>query len=462
MNFPIFLLAFFLFPARAALPPPPDPRISVEARAFKPGEIILVNVEGHDPKRAPEAVLNGQALQFFPAASSGTWLAFAGLDLESSTGPAVLSAVLRAPGSPPVKKSEILSIAAADFPVVRLHVDQKFVTPDKNDAERAEGEAARLHRLFAHGEEKRLFEGRFDPPIPGALTGHFGERRIFNESPRAPHSGMDLKASHGKPVRAPASGRVVLADPLFYSGNTLVIDHGLGLTTLYAHLSGMAVKAGDMVKKGQLIGKVGASGRVTGPHLHWALKFHSARIDPYSLTYLDLDAKLRPRAADPLRRSSFCASADLPPEPKWGKDSAGLRARARALKPAYAPGEAISLLVEIKNFGKKNVYLDFVRDPALRPWVLGIGQPPQRYDALASSQVVSGSPTEQVKISPRSTLCFEQDRAAWGPLLVGQTTSWSLVYGTEHLYASTSTARAGVWNGRLLFNPVRINVSTTD
>ncbi|MCM2304856.1 MAG: M23 family metallopeptidase [Elusimicrobia bacterium] len=445
-------------PARAAAPP--DPALAVEARAFKPGEIILVSVSGNDAKLPPSASLNGRALDFFPGPSTGTWLAFAGLDLDVSTGPAALEASLRAPGGRTVRSSETLHVVDAGFPVAALSVQQKFVTPDKNDSERAEAESARLHKLFARTEEKRLFEGRFDSPIPGAPTARFGERRVFNGQPRAPHSGMDLKAKAGVPVRAPAAGKVLLADPLFFAGKTVILDHGLGITTQYAHLSKFLVKPGDTVKKGQVIGKVGATGRVTGPHLHWALKFKDARLDPYSLVFLDLDARLRARAEDPLTRSQFCGLPDLPRAPRWSKASSGLRARARPAKAVYAPGENVSLLVEIQNVGKKPAFVDFVRDAAMRPLVLGVGEGPQAYETLLASSTASGALTEQVKIPKGRTLCFEQNQTSAGPLLALETTSYALTYATERLYPSTSTVRAGLWRGRLAIPAAAVTVST--
>ncbi|MDD5301936.1 MAG: M23 family metallopeptidase [Elusimicrobia bacterium] len=456
----LLAVLFFLAPSPARAAARPDPALGVEARAFKPGELILVAVTGNDPKTPPAASLRGRPLDFFPGASTGTWLAFAGLDLDYSTGPATLDAVMRAPGGKPVRKSETLNVVDAGFPIVELKVDQKFVTPDKNDSERAEAEAAKLHKLFSKTEPKRLFEGAFSSPIPGASTGRLGERRVFNGQPRAPHSGMDLKAKKGQPVRAPAAGKVLLADPLFFAGKTIILDHGLGLTTQYAHLSKFLVKPGDMVKKGQIIGKVGATGRVTGPHLHWALKLRNARLDPYSLVFLDLDAKLKARPENPLVRSSFCGLPDLPPATAWGKASGGLRARARAAKASYAPGEGVTLLVEIQNRGKKAAFVDFVRDAALRPLVLGIGEGPRPYDSLASSRTASGSLTEQVKIPKGKTLCFEQNQNAEGPLLALGTTTYALSYGTEHLYPSTGTVRAGLWRGRLAIPPAAVVVST--
>jgi murein DD-endopeptidase MepM/ murein hydrolase activator NlpD len=447
-------LALLAAPASAA-----GPTLAVQSRAVQRGEILLVVVEGQNLKTTPTAKFRGHDLTFFPAPSTGTWLSFIGLDLDASTGPAVLTAVLSDAAGRAVKKSETLTVEAGHFPVEELKVQQKFVTPAKTDAERAEGESVKLHRLFTHGEEKRLFEGSFVAPIPGAATARFGERRVFNGQPRSPHSGMDLKAKMGVPVRAPAGGRVVLAGPLYFSGNTVVLDHGLGLTTLYAHLSKMTVKPGDLVKKGQLLGKVGATGRVTGPHLHWALKLGEARIDPYSLAALDLDGYLHPRAAEPLKRSAACDRNDLPAAPKWGKAVKGLRVRARPIKGAYASGETVSFLIEIQNVGKKSAFIDFVRDPNARAAVLGFNRAPEPYSALASSATAKFA-TEQIKIPPKKTFCFEQDRDAGGPVLASATSAYALTYGTDFLYSSTATARAGIWHGRLTSRPAEVVVST--
>jgi murein DD-endopeptidase MepM/ murein hydrolase activator NlpD len=444
-----------------AAPAAAEPTLAIQSRAVQRGELLLVIVDGEAAKKPPTGTFQGKALEFFPAASTGTWLAFIGVDLDAPTGPAPLKATLRDASGRAVAKTETLDVGPGKFPVEELKVQQKFVTPAKTDAERAEGEAIKVHELYAHGETKRLFEGSFAAPIPGAATARFGERRVFNGQPRSPHSGMDLHAKKGTPVRAPAAGKVVLAGPLYFSGNTIILDHGLGITTLYAHLSKMLVKRGDAVKKGQLIGKVGATGRVTGPHLHWALKFHEARVDPYSLVALDLDGFLKPQAADPLKKSSACDRTDLPPAPKWGRARKGLRIRVRPLQASYAPGVALSFLVEIQNTGRKSAFLDFVRDPNARAAVLGFNRPPEPFSSLASSATARLT-TEQVKIGPKRTLCFEQDRDAGGQLLAGATTAYSLSYDTQFLYASTATARTGIWRGKLSSRPAEVVVSTEE
>lgn len=452
----LLLAAALLLGARASA----EPSLEIKARAVQRGEVVLVVVEGSGLLKPPTGKFRGHELDFFPAASTGTWLAFVGLDLDAPVGAAPLTAVLYDPAGHAFHKTLELNVGAGSFPTEELKVEQKFVTPAKTDAERAEGEAVKLHRLFTHGETERLFDGTFVAPIPGAATARFGERRVFNGQPRSPHSGMDLKAKKGVPVRAPSAGRVALAGPLYFSGNTIVLDHGLGVTTLYAHLSKMLVKKDDLVKKGQIIGKVGATGRVTGPHLHWALKLKEARIDPYSLAALDLDAYLKPRAYDPLKKSSACDRTDLPPAPKWGKTSAGLHVRVRPLKAAYAPGETVSFLVEIQNAGKKNAFLDYITDPNARASVLGFNRAPEPFSALPSSATFRLI-TEQTKIPPKRTLCFEQDRDAGGLVLASTVTaSYSLSYGTEFLYASTATARAGIWRGKLASRPAEVVVST--
>jgi hypothetical protein len=160
-----------------------------------------------------------------------------------------------------------------------------------------------------------------------------------------------------------------------------------------------------------------------------------------------------------LLRSGACARADLPPAPTWGRARRGLRARLRPLKSSYAPGETVSLLIELQNVGRRSAFLDFVRDPAARATVLGLNVPPQPYATLASSATARLS-TEQIKIPPKKILCFEQSVDAEGTLLARETTSYALTYGTEFLYSSTSTARVGIWRGTLTSRPAEVVVST--
>lgn len=255
--------------------------VSLHYRSLAPGEALAVEVRASSK---PIGTLAGKALDF-AAIGKGRWAAVDGFDLDVATGPTRLELTIPSKNGPHFWSST-LNIETKKFPTQELKVEEKYVTPPKEEAERAERESAMIRQLMAQPTPQRLFKGKFVSPIPGAVSSRFGERRVFNGVPKNPHAGADLRAKKGTPVKAPAAGRVVVADDLFYSGNTVIVDHGLGLYTTYAHLSRIDVKRGDTVKKGALLGLVGATGRVTGPHLHWAAKVHGARVDPFSLIAL--------------------------------------------------------------------------------------------------------------------------------------------------------------------------------
>jgi murein DD-endopeptidase MepM/ murein hydrolase activator NlpD len=168
------------------------------------------------------------------------------------------------------------------FPVRRLHVDPEFVNPPPAALARIEQDARLIRETYAHSVPDRLWTGPFERPVPDEANSRFGSRSVFNGEMRAPHAGADFLSPAGRPVVAPNSGRVVLARDLFFTGNTVIIDHGRQLFSLLAHLSRMDVKEGETIRAGQPLGLVGATGRVTGPHLHWALRVGGARVDPLS------------------------------------------------------------------------------------------------------------------------------------------------------------------------------------
>ena len=179
--------------------------------------------------------------------------------------------------------TEDLVVLAKEFPTRRLQVDDAFVRPPANVLGRIEEEAQELDRLWTTSTPARLWTDSFVRPVPQAANSAFGTRSVFNGESRSPHGGADFASPAGTPVEAPGAGRVVLARSLYYTGNTVVIDHGLGLVSVLAHLSSIAVHEGDPVAATQVIGRVGATGRVTGPHLHWSVRAGGARIDPLSL-----------------------------------------------------------------------------------------------------------------------------------------------------------------------------------
>jgi murein DD-endopeptidase MepM/ murein hydrolase activator NlpD len=164
-----------------------------------------------------------------------------------------------------------------------------MVDLDPETERRAVSEGERLRTLYQTITAERLWRGRFVRPVAGteAPTG-FGSRRIINGQPRAPHSGSDYAAERGTPVVAANGGRVALVADFFFPGRLVAVDHGLGLYTLYFHLDSVAVTDGELVDRGQYLGTVGATGRATGPHLHFGVQLAGSRIDPAALLSLDL------------------------------------------------------------------------------------------------------------------------------------------------------------------------------
>ena len=163
-------------------------------------------------------------------------------------------------------------------------VPPRKVTPSDSDLEAIELERKVVRAALKEINNETSWKSGFIRPVEGRISGQFGGQRIMNNVPKNPHQGMDIAAKEGTPVKAAADGKIALAYPdLFYSGNVIVVDHGFGLQTIYAHLKDMNVKRGDTVKQGDIIGTVGKTGRVTGPHLHWGASLRNVRFNPQSL-----------------------------------------------------------------------------------------------------------------------------------------------------------------------------------
>jgi murein DD-endopeptidase MepM/ murein hydrolase activator NlpD len=182
-----------------------------------------------------------------------------------------------------------VEILPAHYRTSSLTVAPQFVEPGPEDLKRIEAEKQLKERIFAVSAPQPLWTGSFLPPVTAPPTDSFGTRRTFNGQLASIHKGMDFRAVEGTPVRAANRGVVVLARPLYYEGNCVVIDHGLDLFTISMHLSQIAVREGQPVAAGDLLGLSGATGRVTGPHLHWAVRWREAYLDPAKLLHLDLN-----------------------------------------------------------------------------------------------------------------------------------------------------------------------------
>ena len=258
-------------------------RILQRARALQPGEVVLLTVESPTPQSHVEAMVFGKTFPFFAAGEGRTWTGLVGIDLEAAAGAYNVKIKLTDKLGKVRVCDHPFRIRSKEFPTRELTVDEKFVTPPRDVLGRIEEEGKRVTAIFAEVDEQRYWRGAFSVPVPGPSISSFGKRNIMNGKPRSPHSGVDLEAEAGTPISAPNAGKVVLADDLYYSGNTIIIDHGQGLYSYFAHLSRFSVKPGDRVARGDIVGRVGATGRVTGPHLHWSVRLVGTRVDPLSL-----------------------------------------------------------------------------------------------------------------------------------------------------------------------------------
>lgn len=261
-------------------------RVSQRARSLQPGEVVLLEVESSQPLTEIHAEAFGETFHFYSAGDGLKWAGLVGIDLNVKPGSHTVRLTGTEKSGSPVAAEHPLKIVGKDFPTRQLTVDEKFVTPPKEALARIAKESEMVKAVLGCVTPERYWRGGFVRPVPGQAISAFGNRSVYNGQPRSPHAGTDFRAASGTPIRAPNAGKVVLAADLYYSGNTVIIDHGLGLFTYFAHLSSFAVRQGTLVKTGEVVGNVGATGRVTGPHLHWSVRLAGARVDPLSLLSL--------------------------------------------------------------------------------------------------------------------------------------------------------------------------------
>ena len=262
------LLAATLFTSASLAAPKSSP---LPQTAAVPGGIVTVDL-GPAKGAAPVARYNKKRVMVVQ--SNGHWQAVVGIPLSTKSGKQQLKLAGRSQSLP-------FEVNQKNYAVQRLTIKNKRkVNPNKEDMKRIRGERGRINSALRHWQQQTAVETRFTLPVKGRLSSPFGLRRFFNEQARKPHSGIDIAAPEGTPIVAPAAGRIIETGNFFFNGNTMFIDHGQGLVTMYCHMNRIDVKPGQDVDQGETIGAVGQTGRVTGPHLHWSVSLNDARVDP--------------------------------------------------------------------------------------------------------------------------------------------------------------------------------------
>ncbi|MGO4212747.1 M23 family metallopeptidase [Terriglobus sp. 2YAB30_2] len=252
------------------------------------GSPVLFTLTLDRPATRVTATWLGKELGFFPAIDSRTWYAIAGADVEQEPAsyPFAISGTYA--GGAALNTTQELQVAAANFHSSTLSVAKAFIAPSPAAQRQMERDAAAKKRAFASSASQPLWSGSFAAPVASRVFDNFGDNRVFNGKKISIHRGSDFPARPGTPVHALNAGRVVLAQRMFLEGNCVIIDHGNRLFSIYMHFSRLQVKAGAMVRKGQLLGLSGATGRVTGPHLHVSLRWSGENLSPAALLAMQL------------------------------------------------------------------------------------------------------------------------------------------------------------------------------
>ena len=282
----LFLISYLVAPAEKAAGAENPLRVEVFPKVLKQGEVCLVKATSPASFNSIHGEFQGKRFSLSSAERQGSYEVLIGVDLDAKPAKHEMKILAKGEEGKVYSKALSLKVQKTDFPVQKLTLPRSMVDLDPKTLDRVNRESKKLKALFEGVREERLWKGAFSRPVEGEITTGFGLRRVINGQRKSPHTGVDLRAEEGTPVVACNGGRVTLVDELFFSGKSIILDHGGGLYSIYFHLSETGVSEGDRVNAGDLLGRVGSTGRSTGPHLHWGMIIRGARVDPLSFLRL--------------------------------------------------------------------------------------------------------------------------------------------------------------------------------
>ncbi|MCP3676705.1 MAG: M23 family metallopeptidase [Deltaproteobacteria bacterium] len=267
-----------------------EAEVAAEFRSPRPGEALLIRVTGTKEIEEVSGSFLNHTVYFYDTGNGMAHYGFSAIGLGTQPGRHLITLHLTYRDGSEERLSHPIAVRERLFTLQRLTVDEGYVRLTERNLARYKRESEELSQIFSAITPERLFDEGFGMPLRNNIpTARFGVKRLINGEKRSPHKGLDLKGTGGVPVYASNGGKVVMMSELFFTGKTVIIDHGLGIYSLYAHLSRFHVGEGEMVSKGRLIGRIGSTGRVTGPHLHWAIKVGGKTVDPVSLLELPVE-----------------------------------------------------------------------------------------------------------------------------------------------------------------------------
>jgi len=264
-------------------------RICSECRHPSPGEIVKISLQSPVPVYATLSFDGREYI--FTAESDDNLQQFALIALGVDVEPGVYGVVVHLESLDGTRKDIPFKLAVSEkeFPSQKIQVARSFTSPSPAAVKRIKSDKEMLSRIYTVSTPDWLGDGGFIMPLSGGISGVFGARRVFNRGFVSRHRGVDIRSPAGTSVKASNSGEVVLARNLYFSGDTVIIHHGIGLFSIYCHMSKTVVEEGVFVDKGETIGYTGSTGRSTGPHLHWGLRLADTYADPLSIVYLSFD-----------------------------------------------------------------------------------------------------------------------------------------------------------------------------